>query len=170
MTEGTARYAREGGTWHLKLGGDVRHTLGPALNALLDRALADPEYTQFVIDLSAAENIDSTCLGILARIGNHALETGGLRSTIVSPSEDMKEVLLAVCFDRLFNLVDIAGATVSDLAALPAAPVGENAMLGLVLEAHRRLCAIDERTHAAFQDLVAGLETEAEREATDRRR
>jgi anti-anti-sigma factor len=170
MTEGTARYAREGGTWHLKLGGDVRHTLGPALNALLDRALADPEYTQFVIDLSAAENIDSTCLGILARIGNHALETGGPRSTIVSPGKDMREVLLAVCFDRMFNLVDIAGATASDLAALPAAAVAENTMLSLVLEAHRRLCAIDERTHTTFRDLVAGLEAEAQREAADRQR
>lgn len=170
MTEGTARYAREGGTWHLKLGGDLRHTLGPALNALLDRAFAEREYTQFVIDLSAAQNIDSTCLGILARIGNHALETGGLRSTIVSPSKDMKEVLLAVCFDRMFNLVDVAGATASDLAGLPAAAVGDEAMLRLVLEAHRRLCAIDERTHAAFQDLVAGLEAEAEQHPTDPQR
>jgi anti-anti-sigma factor len=163
MAEGTARYAREGGTWFLKLGGDVRHTLAPALNALVDQAFADPHYSQFVIDLSAAENIDSTCLGILARIGSHAAETEGPRSSIVSPSEDMTEVLLAVCFDRIFNLVDAAGSPAGELASVPAATVGQDAMLPLVLEAHRRLCAIDERTHSAFRDLVAALEAEAGR-------
>jgi anti-anti-sigma factor len=163
MTEGTARYACEGGTWHLKLGGDVRHPLGAALNALLDCAFADPRYTQFVVDLSEADNIDSTCLGILARIGNHAADTGGVRSTLVSPSEDMTEVLRAVCFDRMFNLVDAASAPAGDLAGLPAAAADEDSVLALVLDAHRRLCAIDARTHAAFQDLVAELEAEAGR-------
>jgi anti-anti-sigma factor len=170
MTEGTARYARDGGTWHLKLAGDVRHNLGPALNALLDRALADPDYSQFVVDLSAADNIDSTCLGILARIGNKALEMGGPRPVIVSPSASMKETLLAVCFDRLFNLAETPDATAEGLTSVPAAPVDKDAMLGLVLEAHRRLCQIDERTHNAFQELVAGLEAEADWNAEHRGR
>lgn len=42
MCEGRARYAHEQGAWFgawfLELSGDVRHTLGPALNALLDQA------------------------------------------------------------------------------------------------------------------------------------
>jgi anti-anti-sigma factor len=164
MAEGTARYAHEGGTWFLKLAGDVRHPLGPALNALLDRAFADPHYTRFAVDLSAAENIDSTCLGILARIANHAAATAGAKSIIISPSEDVAEVLLAVCFDRIFEFVDTPGAVVDGLSPLPPATADQNTMLDLVLDAHRRLCAIDERTHAAFHDLVAALEAEASRE------
>jgi hypothetical protein len=41
MSEGKARYAQEAGTWIIKLEGEVRHTLAPAVNAVLDR-LRDP--------------------------------------------------------------------------------------------------------------------------------
>jgi anti-anti-sigma factor len=159
MAEGTARYAREAGTWFLKLAGDVRHPLGPALNALLDRAFVDKDYRQFVIDLSAAENIDSTCLGVLARIGNRTVEINGPRSTIVSPRADITEALLAVCFDRYFNLVDAAGVPVGD--PLPVVSVDEKKAFTLVLEAHRRLCDLDDRNRTAFSDLVSALAAEA---------
>jgi hypothetical protein len=33
-------------------------------------------------------------------------------------------------------------------------------MLALILEAHRRLCAIDAQTHAVFKDVVTALEQE----------
>lgn len=161
MAEGTARYARESGTWFLKLGGDLRHPLAPALNALLDRAFADPAFEQMAIDLSAAENIDSTCLGILARIGNQAHDRDGPRPVIICNNSDINELLLAVCFDRLFNLVSDAGPVGEQLEPLPAAEADRRAMLELVLEAHRRLCKIDQRNNAVFCDVVRTLEDEA---------
>jgi anti-anti-sigma factor len=163
MAEGTASYACENGTWFLKLVGDLRHPLGPALNALLDHACADPRTTQFVIDLSGAESIDSTCLGVLARIGNETSHRGGAKPTIVSTNADVNEVLLAVCFDRLFQLVGVTGVTSGRLNPVPAAGSDSDSMLALVLEAHRRLCAIDERTHAAFRDVVTALEEDLQR-------
>ncbi len=163
MAEGTAGYAREGDTWFLKLEGDLRHPLGPALNALLDRAFADPETAHFVVDLCEAENIDSTCLGILARIGNEASRRVGSKPAIICTKGDINEVLLAVCFDRLFNLVGGAGLAGEHLGAVPTVDTDSNGMLALVLEAHRRLCAIDERTHTEFRDVVKALEEEAQR-------
>jgi len=159
MAEGTARYAREGGTWFLKLAGDLRHPLAPALNALLDRAFADPDFKQLVVDLSAAENIDSTCLGILARIGNQA--RGGTPPVIISNNNDINELLLAVCFDRLFTVVGDAGPIGEQLEAVPETPVDKDSMLELVLEAHRRLCEIDKNNNAVFCDVVRALEKEA---------
>jgi len=159
MAEGTARYAREGGTWFLKLAGDLRHPLAPALNALLDRAFADPDFEQVAVDLSGAENIDSTCLGILARIGNQA--RGGPRPVIISNNNDINELLLAVCFDRLFSLVGDAGPIGEQLQPVPATPADKDNMLELVLEAHRRLCEIDKHNNAVFCDVVRTLEEEA---------
>lgn len=163
MAEGTARYACENGNWFLKLAGDLRHPLGPALNSLLDRAFADPQSRQFVIDLREAENIDSTCLGILARIGNEASRHGAAKPTLVSSNADINEVLLAVCFDRMFNLVGDLNITGADMEPIPAVASDSAGMLALVLEAHRRLCAIDERTHETFRDVVRALEEDVER-------
>ena len=112
-----------------------------------------------VVDVRDAENIDSTCLGILARVANHARHDGGAKPTIVTADDDIRTLLLAVCFDRLFNLVNREGANIGDLQPVPEPDTDADAMLRLILEAHRRLCAIDARTHA-FRDVVSVLEQE----------
>lgn len=155
MAAGNARYAQADGIWFFKLAGDLRHTLAPALNAVLDQAFAAPDTAGFVIDLSEAENIDSTCLGILARIGKRTQAT---RPVIVTAGEDIREVLLAVCFDRIFDLVDHSGPGDATLQDLPGASADMAAMRQLVLDAHRRLCDLDERNHKAFRDVIEALE------------
>lgn len=164
MTSGTAHYAREGGTWILKLGGEVRHPLGPAINALLDRAFADPEFNHFVVDLSQTQLIDSTCLGILARIANQLQRIGGDRPTLLAPGEDIHEILRVVCFDRVFNLLTDEELGPAPLEALPEVAADERGRLALVLEAHRRLCELDAHTRDVFQDLVQALEEEQRRQ------
>ena len=157
MTAAYARYAQQDHNWFLKLGGDLRHTLAPALNSLLDRALADADPANFVIDLAEADNIDSTCLGVLARIGNHKSYQGGSRPVIICPEEDIREVLLAVCFDYLFDLVEQPATDADPTQPLPL-PSGDEDLRRIILDAHRRLCAIDERTRQAFDDVIQALE------------
>ncbi len=160
MSEGRARYAREHGTWILKLGGDVRHPLGPAINALLDCAIADPEFRHFIVDLEEAELIDSTCLGVLARIANHHAQLGISLPTIVAPNPDISATLQAICFDQAFQIVP-AGYTGTDaLERLPDVSPADDELRTLVLEAHRRLCDLDARTREVFKNLVEALEAE----------
>jgi len=160
MTDGTARYVCENGSWFIKLAGAVRHPLGPAFNALLDRAIAMPGSHRFVVDLSEAETIDSTCLGILARIATQAAPSGGPRPVIITGG-DIAKTLLVVCFDRLFDLVDLTDDAPGPLQSAPAINVDQDEMRRLLLDAHRRLCAIDAHTHAVFRDVVEALEAEA---------
>ena len=158
MTNGSARYANDAGIWILQLAGDVRHPLAPALNALLDQAFEDTALTHFVIDLSAAEAIDSTCLGILARIANHLPGSRHGRPVIIAPDADIAALLYVVCFDRLFHLVTESTVDPQRLEPVETRTTDEQEMLELILDAHSRLCAIDTETHAVFQDVVTALE------------
>ena len=160
MSEGTARYAHEERTWFLQLEGDVRHPLSPAINALLDRAFADPALQYFVIDLSRAEIIDSTNLGVLARIANHMAERSLSRPTIIAPGPDIQTILRSVCFDRVFHVVTESADAPSPAEALPDLAADERETLALVLEAHRRLRSIDEKNREVFLDVVEALEQE----------
>jgi anti-anti-sigma factor len=160
MNGGTARFAREGDTWILKLQGDVRHPLSPAINALLDRAFADPSLRHFLVDLSETDAIDSTNLGVLARIANHMEDQGLPRPTLIAPGADIQTVLRFVCFDRVLHLVTESGETRASLESLPEVDAEERAMLALVLDAHRRLCAMDDHNRAVFQDVVELMERE----------
>ena len=158
VSEGKARYAQEAGTWIIKLEGEVRHTLAPAVNAVLDRAFADPGLRHFVIDLSATQAIDSTSLGVLARIANHMTGRGLSKPTLLAPGRDICTILCSVCFDRIFHVVTEAGEGDISLEELPALATDEREVLALVLDAHRRLCAIDERNRQVFQDVVELLD------------
>jgi len=168
MAEGRARYARDKGTWFLRLGGELRHTLAPALNALLDQALQEPATERFLTDLSEAESIDSTCLGMLARIANWARDRGAPKPIIVTTSDDITATLRSVCFDRLFELRGQDTTQTGSLAEVAPADAGQ--MTALVLEAHRRLCLIDAKNAAVFRDVVELLERERGREALQPRK
>jgi anti-anti-sigma factor len=167
MDTSDARYAHEDGTWFIKLSGDVRHPLGPALNALLDQAFATPDTTQFLVDLSETKTIDSTCLGVLARIANWSRKKATAQPIIVASSEDITETLRAVCFDRLFDLRDQSIGGAEAFREISRQPADAAQMAELVLETHRRLCDIDERNKAVFQSLVEALEQETGRHRND---
>jgi anti-anti-sigma factor len=160
MSDGRARYACENGIWFLNLSGELRHTLSPAVNALLDRAFAAHDTAQFLVDLSDAESIDSTCLGTLARIANWAGDHAAPQPVIVTPNEDITETLRAVCFDRLFDLRGSRPDDAGRLTDVPARDVDAGELSDLILDVHRRLCAIDARNATAFKDVVQALENE----------
>jgi anti-anti-sigma factor len=160
MATGTARYAKDGDLWILQLAGEVRYPLAPAINALLDRAFSDPKLAHFLIDLSVAESIDSTNLGVLARVANHMSAHGRDHAVILAPNTDVLALLRVVCFDRLFHIVTTAGIDVGLLEPVDAPATDERAMLDLILDAHRRLCAINAQTRAVFENVVNLLEQE----------
>jgi anti-anti-sigma factor len=64
----------------------------------------DPGMTYFV-DLSDAEYMDSSALGMLMLLKEHAENTGG--SVILSrPSPKIRKLLITVKFEKLFNIQD----------------------------------------------------------------
>ena len=132
----------------------------PRLNALLDQALENPSTERFLTDLSEAESIDSTCLGLLARIANWARNRGAPRPIIVTTSDDITETLRSVCFDRLFELRGQETAQTSSLEKVARTDADSGQMTALVHEAHRRLCAIDAQNAAVLRDVVEMLERE----------
>lgn len=164
MAPGNARYASENGIWFLELSGDLRHTLGPALNALLDRAFASDGARRFLLDLSAAEAIDSTCLGVIARIASWSRERDAPRPIIVSSNEDIIETLKAVCFDRLFELRAELSTEAADWSDLSSSGVDQSQMINLILEAHRRLSAVDDSNKTVFRDVIEALERELDQD------
>lgn len=164
MAEGTVRYALEGDTWFIVLAGDLRYHLGPVLDDLLNQALARPQ-SRFVIDLSRAEGIDSTCLGILARIANRVpdpTDSKPVRPVIITGGEDIYELLSTVCFDSVFDLVESIDHQISNhlQSAIPIRFSKSEDMLTLMLEAHRRLSVLDAKNHDTFKNVVMAMESE----------
>lgn len=162
--DGKILFAAQDGVHVLKFVGDVRVTLGPAISSFLDRIGNCQSFRSITIDLSETVGIDSTSLGLLAKIAMRVDESFGAVPTIVSTNDDITRVLLSMGFDQVFVIVTDVGEGLTEVGGtseVPCRAVSDEDMREQVLDAHRALMSMNEANRVAFQDLVGALEAEA---------
>ena len=151
------------GLYELKFVGDVRLALSVALDDYTQGMFADPQFKSVLVDLSEADGIDSTSLGMLAKLSMQASERFSYLPTLVSTRPDITRILSTMGFDDLFNILESPLERTSQLAELPRLPLArEDELRGQVIDAHRALMSMNARNRETFKDLVADLEAEAE--------
>ncbi len=162
MIPGKLQYAENQGTYILKLSGEVRLNLCSSLELFLDRMFSEPDFKSVIIDLSVTETIDSTSLGLLARLSIHAKKKFGLTPVIISTQEDITRILMSMGFDTVFNIVEkIDGLENLNLALnnIGCDSTDEQAVQAQrVIDAHKVLMNMNEENQKAFGELVSQLE------------
>jgi anti-anti-sigma regulatory factor len=68
MSSGKIQFAEQSGTFVLKFVGEVRLTLCSALDTTIERIFTALNFSAIVIDLTETRSIDSTTLGLLAKL------------------------------------------------------------------------------------------------------
>ncbi len=153
-------FAEQNGVHVLKFVGDVRVALGPTIHGFLDRIGQSKNQKSIVIDLNETTNIDSTSLGLLAKIALKSSQYLGAKPTLVTPNEDITRVILSMGFEQIFVIIDKEMNTCDEALELPTSVVSEAALREQVLEAHKTLMSLNECNEACFCTLVEALEAE----------
>ena len=159
MTPGRILVANGDGTCLLKLVGDVRLSLGAAFDEYVERLFANSKLRSVLVDLSATDGIDSTSLGVLARLAVRTRERLGCIPTLVSTRQDITRILTTMGFDDIFHIVKEPLEDERQLGELPSSDLSLEEMRRRVLTAHRNLMAMNDDNRERFQDLVATLES-----------
>lgn len=154
MTHGRVTHAESDGVHVLRYFGRVDYLLAPAIKRFADDLVSHGAVRGWVFDLRGAELLDSTNLGLLARLG------GGGRSVIVSTSDDINSVLRSMSFDQLFEIVTESEGSDGADAAIPGGDAPPHELGHTMLEAHRALMALSETGRVQFRDVVAALEAD----------
>lgn len=160
MQNGKILFAEQDGHYILKFVGDVRLTLCSTLDSFLEGMLESDSFKTVIIDLSTTDGIDSTSLGLLAKISVKLKSRKLLRPTIVSTKADISRVLLSMGFDKVFTLIREAVEDSSELRELAALQESEECVKDRVVEAHRILMSLNDKNNETFRDLVRSLEAE----------
>lgn len=160
MQPGQILVADQAGVYIIKMLGDVRLTLCMSFDDFIDNMFADPAFSSVLFDLAEAEAIDSTTLGLMAKI---SILGGERRSTVpviysVNPSID--RLLESMGFADIFDIVHQADIPNVDAKALGESGLQEGDAKEKVIEAHRILMGLNEGNREAFKDLVNILEGE----------
>jgi anti-anti-sigma factor len=148
------------GVYVIVFEGDVRLTLCTTVDVYLEKMFQDEAFRAVVVDLSRTENIDSTSLGLLAKLSIQAEQRFNFQPTLVSTRPDITRILLSMGFDEVFTLVETPIEHKDQLAVLPELEASQEDVRQRVLEAHRTLMSMNEENRETFHDLVAALESE----------
>lgn len=158
MSSGTIQFAEQNGTFILKFVGEVRLTLCSVLDATIEKIFNASNFSTIVIDLTETSSIDSTTLGLLAKLSILSRQKVGLLPTVVTTHPDITRLLESMGFDQVFNIVTKPLPCPECLADLPSQDQSEEVVRSKVLEAHRILMGINDSNREAFRDLVSALE------------
>ena len=141
--------------WSFKFVGDVRLSLCTTLDQLIGDVFSAGYPGMLEIDLTQAINIDSTCLGLLAKLAmRYEVETQS-QPQLCCPHPHLIDLLESLGLESLFKLVEETQTL--DAEPVPLRPCDAVSAQPLVLEAHERLAQLNTDNQAQFQGLIDSL-------------
>jgi hypothetical protein len=121
----------------------------------------DPEFQSVMVDLCEAEGVDSTTLGLLAKLALRARKQHGLTPVIYSCRNGINRLLQSMAFGKLFEIRQenfVNGEVIKEIPSVNGDP---DLVREKVIEAHRVLMDMSEENRERFRDLVTVLEKSA---------
>jgi anti-anti-sigma factor len=137
----------------LKPVGNITYTISPNLDAFLRKAFTSPDIKGFVIDLTETEYIDSTNLGLLARIHEHSRVRLGSRPAIVSVKPAINDILDNLGFHKIFDMI-YNPVREPGLSPVENADEQHEGIGRIMLQAHQCLMRLNEHNRQCFRDVV----------------
>lgn len=148
------------GIYVLKFIGEIRLNLCSTLDRVIENMTANPEFRTVVIDLTETTVIDSTTLGLLAKIAVAARKQSNFLPTIISTNPDITKMVISMGFDKIFIIMNEPASNYDQLQEISILKASEQEVKKQVLEAHRVLMDLNVRNKQEFKDLVATLESD----------
>ena len=152
--------AEKQGIYLLKFIGEIRLSLCSTLDNLVESITQDPAFKTVVIDLTETEIIDSTTLGLLAKIAMAAAERSHFLPTLISTNPDVTRIVISMGFDRIFIIVKEPASRIEELEEIPVLRASEQQVREKVLDAHKVLMGLNSKNREEFKNLVRALECE----------
>lgn len=162
MRDGNVFYAKSGTCYFIKLTGNVRFTISREFdNFIVNELFKDKDFDNIMIDLTEAEYLDSTILGLLARIANLMRVRCNRKVTILSDNPNINFLLDNIGFGDVFIIVEDSSLTTEPLKKISDRPgSGELEQAKVILEAHQLLMNMNEKNNSVFKSLVDALQKE----------
>lgn len=157
MSEGRILAAEHDGAYALKLVGDVRVNLCTSIDDYFDHIFADPKLESVMVDLCEAEGVDSTTLGLLAKLALRFRKQFDLNPVIYSSNPGINRLLRSMAFGKIFDIREQA-CNAECISEIPAASADAGAAKEKVIEAHKVLMDLSAENKERFHDLMAVLE------------
>ena len=161
MSAGKILVSDEEGDYLLKFVGDVRVTLCGSLNRYMDRIFGSSDVKKVVIDMLEADGLDSTTLGLTAKLGLHCRKEYGVHVQVFCQNQSILRTLDCMGFDEIFDIFQEIPNLNAKLHSIDPVNADVDEIRQQVLEAHRILVRLNPENSAEFTDLIRALESDS---------
>ena len=160
MSAGKIFVADEQGNYLIKFVGDVRVTLCGSLNRYIDRIFGSSDVKKVVVDLLAADGLDSTTLGLMAKLGLHCRKAYAIDVQVFCQNPSILRTLDCMGFDELFDIYQEVPNITAKLQSITSVNPEVDEIRKQVLEAHKLLVQLNPKNSSEFTDLIRALESD----------
>lgn len=162
MSIGRIEYASLNGTHIFKIIGEVRAQACISLDKLLNRIDQNAQVIGAVVDLTETTFIDSTVLGILAKLGIKLKQEHQVQAIMFSTNPDITTLANSMGLNQVFVILNYCGNPQVCTNELAESHITHSSMLKTVLEAHKTLMQLNDANKNMFEPLVNQLKKEQE--------
>lgn len=164
MNEGKYQFAETDQYYLIKMSGNLKYTGSGGFDTFIENIFSKIEDKAIIIDLTEALYLDSTNLGIMAKISDKMLTTLDKKTTIISSNPDITTLLTNIGFDDYFTILDECTETTTVLSDISEMISGNRSMALMMLQAHRSLMELNNKNKNVFSSVVDLLEKEVRKE------
>ncbi len=148
------------GNYLIKFIGDVRVTLCGSLNRYMETIFGSHDVKNVVVDMLEAEGLDSTTLGLLAKLGLHCRKQYGVDVQVFCQNPSILRTLDCMGFDELFDIIQQVPTISAKLHNITSVNPEVDEIRRQVLEAHKLLVQLNPKNSSEFTDLIRALESD----------
>ena len=156
--EGAIYSSTVGSIEYIRFVGVIRYSQCAGLESYINQMFKNPMFSGLAIDLEQAEMLDSTALGLLAKLSIEFKKISTDKPTIFIQTGELAHILKRVCFDQVFNIVSKPKESNGiDYVELASVSQDEKQVLKSVVEAHRNLAQISDANKSYFTDITKAI-------------
>lgn len=161
MSQGQILISDKADDYLIKLVGDVRLTLSGSLNRYMDVLFGNNNVKSVVVDMFDAKAVDSTTLGLIAKLGLHCREYYQMNVKLFCQNPSIIRTLECMSFDEIIDIFQQSPNEFdAELRCLDAVTSEVDEVRQQVLEAHKLLVKLNPKNKAEFTDLINALEAD----------
>jgi anti-anti-sigma factor len=154
-------FAIDGKTCFIKLIGEAKYSTTTGFDAFINGLFEQHDVDNVLVDLTDTTYIDSTNLGELTKISTFLMQRHQRRPTLFTTRANISATITGLGLDRVFVLVgEVADDDGLTLQEVPEVKLTERENAMRILDAHRYLTSVNDRTGQIFRSVVDAFERE----------
>jgi anti-anti-sigma factor len=160
VSAGKILVSDEEGNYLLKFIGDVRVTLCGSLNRHMETIFGSHDVKNVIVDMLEAEGLDSTTLGLMAKLGLYCRKEYGINVRVFCQNPSILRTLDCMGFEDIFDIIQEVPNINVKLHSIESVNPEVNEIRRQVVEAHKLLMQLNPDNSKEFTDLIRALESD----------